>query len=162
MPDSNIHVNVEPGTSEHKVEVDTEAPIERRKHASPVNVSVGSAGLSGIWGIVGNLTAVVFVMGMFYLMFINYTGTIKDQLQNQRDQMKQDRLDYNSRDESRDKAFHDRFDAMILNQQAANQNQQMTNREIRNATSQLEESNKSLKESVKLLTEINKKAGMHY
>lgn len=149
-----INVQVEPGTSEHTVNVENSPTVEeRRKHPAPVNVAVGTGGLTGIWSIVGNLSAVTFVMVMFYFQSKTNNEIIRDQIETNREQMKSDREEYRNRD----KGMLDRFDSMIMVQQTANMQQQATNNQIQAATKELQHANQSLKESVKYLSDIAKK-----
>lgn len=74
----STRVDVKSGSSEHEVLADTEAapdPVisERRRTPATTQLTVNqpaqvaNAGLPGIWGIAMNMTAVVFVMAMFFI-----------------------------------------------------------------------------------------------
>jgi hypothetical protein len=54
-------------------------------------IESGSMGLSGIWRVVGNVTAVAFVCGMFFLIFQNWTQTQKAMLDYERVERQKDR-----------------------------------------------------------------------
>jgi hypothetical protein len=59
--------------------------------AAKTMIESGSMGLSGIWKVVGNVTAVAFVCGMFFLIFQNWTATQKAMLDYERVERQKDR-----------------------------------------------------------------------
>lgn len=96
--DSRLHPTLPTG---QPLDPETDLPIERRRatdgrnaHSQPVNIvnrmapDPASGGLRGPWATMANLSAVVFVMGLAYLMYRDMSAAEKENRQMFRDEMR--------------------------------------------------------------------------
>lgn len=83
---TQLHEPPKPGTDVMKA-----LPAAAASGAAAGRIVAESMGLGGIWKVVGNLTAVAFVCGMFYIVLNNWMTIQKDIINNERVERQKDR-----------------------------------------------------------------------
>lgn len=91
---ADTQVTVEPGTHEHELTVQDVPHQERRRSQTATQVNVSqpqSGGLNGPWASVANLTGVGVVFILVFLMYRDFTTTVRERDTLIREEMRQNR-----------------------------------------------------------------------